>query len=396
MSKYQYSQRARKLLDAGVDVRDFSSSTCLMEGCRGQDVALLQAMLSEEGYYNPVDGGIHGFFGSATKEALQLWQKDMNVEITGRFDYASKMAYLDCLERKTFGLYDEQRGGLSTAPVVPSKGITAVTDQAIPVMAYVVIGFAFWKITSTISELVGRSKRMPRARRATKKAALTTNPAPEQVPYAAEGNTEAEEIKSSSTRRLSREELEMRIAPMKNINVIRPKKVRGAVSPYRAATSRPTARARPEGDADSISTKYGVYYGGKDVLNSIKQDLDRSKRDSSSQAHRESNSVNFSSASTVSSSSSRSDAGSFKDLKNSIKTSQDPLSSAEILSGTDLDPDASERVPLSSASVGGQVDGATGPGSDAGDKERYPVGPNDTVILHDKPIKLHKPSRLIR
>lgn len=59
----------------------------------GDDVAALQEFMGEQGYLNCVDG-VTGYFGSVTKEAVQNWQRDQGLPVTGVFDSECKWAYL--------------------------------------------------------------------------------------------------------------------------------------------------------------------------------------------------------------------------------------------------------------------------------------------------------------
>ena len=54
---------------------------------------LLQAYLSEQGYFNSADG-LSGYFGAVTREALQNWQRDQGLRISGVFNEDCKWAYL--------------------------------------------------------------------------------------------------------------------------------------------------------------------------------------------------------------------------------------------------------------------------------------------------------------
>lgn len=53
----------------------------------------LQQFLGEQGYINTRDG-LTGYFGSVTREAVQNWQRDQGLAVTGAFDAECKWAYL--------------------------------------------------------------------------------------------------------------------------------------------------------------------------------------------------------------------------------------------------------------------------------------------------------------
>ncbi len=55
--------------------------------------ACTQAYLAEQGYFNSADG-LSGYFGAVTSEALQNWQRDSGLRVTGIFNDQCKWAYL--------------------------------------------------------------------------------------------------------------------------------------------------------------------------------------------------------------------------------------------------------------------------------------------------------------
>ena len=55
--------------------------------------ARMQSYLSEQGYFHSADG-LSGYFGAVTGEALQNWQRDQGLRITGVFNDECKWAYL--------------------------------------------------------------------------------------------------------------------------------------------------------------------------------------------------------------------------------------------------------------------------------------------------------------
>ena len=57
-----------------------------------------QAYLSEQGYFNAAEG-LSGYFGAVTREALQNWQRDQGLRVTGAFTADCKWAYLRQLVR---------------------------------------------------------------------------------------------------------------------------------------------------------------------------------------------------------------------------------------------------------------------------------------------------------
>jgi peptidoglycan hydrolase-like protein with peptidoglycan-binding domain len=76
----------------GFPVYEFGERV-MQEGSFGDDVMQLQAYLSEQGYFSSEDG-LSGYFGSVTGDALQAWQGDHGLRVTGVFDADSKWTYL--------------------------------------------------------------------------------------------------------------------------------------------------------------------------------------------------------------------------------------------------------------------------------------------------------------
>jgi peptidoglycan hydrolase-like protein with peptidoglycan-binding domain len=302
MGGYQYQSRASKLRSKGVDVYEFGNRN-LREGCFGEDVLQLQNWLADETYYNPVDGGYTGYFGSVTKEALQAWQRDTGLEATGCFDSASKSAYLRSLEMRT----------AEAAQVASSfiQGATAAvpTVQATPVGGSSASGAPFFAAAAVLAGIAFARLATPVLRRAkstvvnvftSKKAeaveyqaadAATNNAAcsehyyeEDEEAYHAATTTQETTNHSSRLRRLSDEELQRYIAPFKGAATTGSKKsfpVIGRPTPQRpiprrslnlkTGTSKETAT--PNSPQAPVTTRHGTYYGGRQVLDRVKEYL---------------------------------------------------------------------------------------------------------------------------
>jgi peptidoglycan hydrolase-like protein with peptidoglycan-binding domain len=255
MNGWQYQSRADALRARGLDVHEFGTRI-LRESSFGEDVLSLQAFLSQEGYYNPLDGGYTGYFGTVTKEALQAWQRDIGLEPTGVFDASARWAYLRQLEARqaseiaTHSSFQAENVVIATAqPAVASHPLTQMQP---PVNA----GFPFFFAAAVLSG-IALTRLLPSMMRgrfsnggSLASGGQTTDAGMQPTMFQApsQGNAAAhvqsdgliDEVSAlpSTLRRLSNDELQRYIAPMK-----------GAVS-SRTPLQRPAPRQLELSDVD--------------------------------------------------------------------------------------------------------------------------------------------------
>lgn len=370
MSKYQYEKRCAYLEEAyGIHVKDFGDRV-LREGQSGADVLALQEFLSEESYLlkSPYESFkvVNGYFGSMTKEALQSWQRDVGLRPTGIFDFTSKMMYTQYMEDKVSvskAALDGVRVGIS-----PNSSMVSHTGR-IPVHVYGVVGFAV-VCSVVVATRMNHLKRY-----------LST-----RIPSASTKNTNENTTKVSDVRqaeskpkpkRLSREELDLRLAPMKNIDHARPKRATSGPAPHRKSTASSSSSASPRRHAttdgrrdhhtaeDGIQTRHGTYYGGRHVWNTIRRGVGENK-DISMPVAKQENMEQLG-------------------YRMSPSASGGPDTHAHLLEGTELG-----NSPIEDGKKPETVDEHTD------EAKNVVMQDPTTVILQDKPVKLHKPSRLMR
>lgn len=480
MGGFQYQLRANKLRSQGLDVHEWGSRV-LREGCFGEDVLMLQNWLAEESYYNPVDGGYTGYFGSVTKEALQAWQRDNGVQVTGVFDAASKWAYLRGIEsRATPKLIEASPtpAPLKTitpsvttavAPALQHASPTSMTGPGAPffLAAALIATVALGRMATTVlralkssiasrEDVVSSSNRSERA----------FSGSPPQPPRVSGGNGKATELKQrqpvlidttipgSRLRRLSEDELQRYIAPMKGSSGNRTPLQRPAPRPLLLADDDAKNGLSPAQGA--LVSRHGMYYGGKQVLERVKQYLAEESGneppigsaaqrlvqlgyDMQRTTHRVSKPAPGPSSETNKPGSSN---GSFEDIPLggdeaaaappaavtdvAQSTSYSASSSDALLAGTELE--AAPERPLRPVAVqrGGSTRSPLGGGNanavaqrpavimkpaapnpmpvpvvkdnqtknSNAEQRATPTDPNETVVLSTRPVKLHKPARL--
>ena len=437
MSRYTYRNRILELQGQGLVVKELGERT-LSEGCSGHDVMELQRMLAEESYFQAVDGGINGYFGSATTEALRNWQRDVlgDNHATGVFDMSSRMAYVRMLERQKRKFYErrenEQQGMRKTQEVF-CAGVPGSREQApgrrmemshgLVLIGAVFIYFAvigrnnflsLWRkrrMSSTVSPLLwclGMFKMSPMSPAAVDFGAVdawdegktgqnNVQESPGQdgsnLMTHHHGGDNSQPGRRRKIQKMSREELEKRIAPMKNIDLARPKKARATIvktnnnNRIRSQVSESTREIIP---SDSVSTIHGTYFGGPQVLQSFRQRQQQTKTNNKkmetdpSVPARAKVRQNQSAIRSGSPSSTMGTVG--YDMKKEppiVKYKMPRETGMSLLSGTELEAEhaASGNPPTSLPLQGTQT---------------LPQPVTDTVILGDKPVKLHKPSRLVR
>lgn len=300
MGNWYYQSRIDGLRERGVDVYEFGTRP-LQESSFGEDVLALQAFLSDEGYYNPVDGGNSGYFGSVTKEALQAWQRDVGVSETGILDDASRWAYIKLVEGKLEDVNAQEtkvenflRGNYhlpmssrevfrSEVPIASQKldvKASGVWNSAPGLIAFFVLGFVAQRSFGPLMQAIHRSGNSKVSNSA------PTASSPEREDAVEWNESSQEEIHNvvqttintpkSSLRRLSEEEIQKYIAPMKgsNSNATSQPTVR---RPSSSSTQRIKAQASPSYDLsdESMPTKHGTYYGGKEVRDRVKSYLEK-------------------------------------------------------------------------------------------------------------------------
>jgi len=301
MGGYQYQSRASKLRSRGVDVYEFGNRN-LREGCFGEDVLQLQNWLADETYYNPVDGGYTGYFGSVTKEALQAWQRDNGLEATGRFDSANKSAYLRSLETRSAetanlaSSFIQDATMAVPAPVVSSTAAAGSTTSGAPFFAAaaVLAGIAFarlatpafHRIKSTAMDVFTSTKVETTSAEYSPATASVNDHYDEESKQVYQNAIEETDSRPSRLRRLSDEELQRYIAPFKGASTTgngkKSSTVTGRPTPQRPVPRRslklnaPTATTAAAKDASTaipVTSRHGTYYGGRQVLDRVKEYL---------------------------------------------------------------------------------------------------------------------------
>lgn len=291
MGGLHYQMRANSLRSKGLPVYEFGNRA-LREGCFGEDVLQLQNWLAEESYYNPVDGGYTGYFGSVTKEALQAWQRDAEIEVTGVFDGPSRWAYLRSVEKRAREKQSMNSNQLvvgvepSTEAAVPQSSMLQASIKDAPGSSFIIIG-----LTLTVLAAVGIIKRTFTSRRRpmTKDPMVSGSgyvpgnpapplPAPTALHARPEPKTNIKNRKSvppsqtgnpKKLKRLSEDELQRYIAPMKGSSSGRSPVQRPAPRPLVLGEGNKNVNL-PE---DAVVSRHGMYYGGKQVLDRVKQFL---------------------------------------------------------------------------------------------------------------------------
>ncbi|KAL4458611.1 hypothetical protein ABPG75_013476 [Micractinium tetrahymenae] len=355
LGQYQYRTRMARLRQKGVQLYEFGERV-LQQGSYGDDVMQLQAYLAEQGYLN-ADGGLTGYFGDTTRDALISWQQHQSLSLTGVFAQESKWAVL---RQQEAALRAAQTQALVAAVATAPPPLPVAFVQAQPAVATGVLGVAAiagglvlagprlmgrdglaakagvqllrgvrWTAAALLGAAVAASRVLygaasgavqGAARAAAPPLAPVQQRAPTPAPaapvasvaprrpaspagkpraeYSAvapaelaarlaaledeEDNEDAAEEAAylaavaatrgqqapAKPRRLSEEEVQQRIAVMK-----------GEVSPRAPAPQRPAPRplplSKPKPEGDPITgSKYGTYYGGRQVRDKVKQYLE--------------------------------------------------------------------------------------------------------------------------
>lgn len=323
MNKYQYDIQSKTLEELyGVEVKDFGRRR-LEHGTSGHDVLVLQNFLLEEGYLaRDIDDGAHGYFGDATKRALEAWQRDVGIAPTGVLDDVSRAAYLQYVQDalRMVGIVENNNAevydGRLQVPLVAAG--TAVAGVLIMMMMHVWV----------------------RVKRSSRDNDIIFMPADQD-------QSTTKEVKPASTRgrrvepkKLSKEELERYIAPM-----------RGASKSVKNIHNK-----------EKNGTKLGRYFGGRQVLEDIRKQTYGYQKNT-----RVTSSKNLS--------------GTMEHVGYNINKSKG-LKKEEndtILHGTELD-----------ARPKTQSVGPFGKETEMNDNEHM-VLDDTTVVLQNRPVKLHKP-----
>ncbi|MCD3195720.1 bacteriocin [Clostridium botulinum C] len=72
--------------------KDYFESSTINNGCYGEEVAKIQSILKDKGYY---DLQIDGYFGNDTKKAVSKFQLENNINNTGEVDLQTKRAIIE-------------------------------------------------------------------------------------------------------------------------------------------------------------------------------------------------------------------------------------------------------------------------------------------------------------
>ena len=326
MNKYQYDIQSKTLEELyGVEVKDFGRRR-LEHGTSGHDVLVLQNFLLEEGYLaRDTDDGAHGYFGDATKSALEAWQRDVGISPTGVLDDVSRAAYLQYVQDtlKLVGIVENNNAvaydGRVQVPHVAAG--TAVAGVLMMMMMRVWV----------------RVKRSSRDNDATSMPVnQDQSPIKEVQPASSSGRG-----KRAGPKKLSKEELERYIAPM-----------RGS-----------SKSAKNVNKKEKADTKLGRYFGGRQVLEDIRKQT---------YGYQKNTRVNPSSKGL---------SGTMEHVGYDINKTKG-LKKEEndtILHGTELDtrPKA-------------QPVGPFGKENEMNDSEHMVLN-DTTVVLQNRPVKLHKP-----
>eukprot|EP00887_Chlorella_sp_A99_P006426 scaffold3.g6426.t1 len=305
MGSYNYHGRVERLRRSGLEVAEFGART-LQQGAYGDDVVELQSFLSGEGYFNSADG-LSGYFGAVTKEAVQNWQRDAGLAPTGVFNTDCKWAYLRQQEAKLAAARAaEQAVHVSAAPpsIADSAPYLSVATSAQPLGVAFQLGLGAAVVAAAVRayrflQRQGNRPGVPAGRPAraqaaalppqsalpaTGQAGATAAPgaaarAAAQALPARQPQARAEAAPAAAAaaqapgagagvRRLSEEELQRRIAVMKG------------QAPPKTPLQRPAPKplplgSRPPSDDPVLGSKYGMYYGGREVLDKVKQFIEQ-------------------------------------------------------------------------------------------------------------------------
>lgn len=378
MNKYQYEAKSKMLETLyGVHVRDFGHRR-LERGCSGRDVLALQHFLLEEGYLweTNKDDGAHGYFGDSTKRALQLWQSDVGLPQTGVFDDTSREGYLNYLE-EALRMVGMVEGSTGSKIRVSHRTHSALSDgdrwSKIPVDAQMVavamagvLGMT-WLYRSAKASMLSNHKTTSTSYSAS--VNMTSVSVPERKKARANGNHKRR-VTERPKKKLSKEELERYIAPMKNIANARSIKMN-------------VSRKEERIDDAVDESKYGRYFGGRQVINDIRKEMDNGS------IMTEAPVTSF----TTTSSDTMKMVG--YDIHDSHGSVGAEGGDDGIFRGTELDAHFDEDARTSSTDkISSLHKDAQSKTTDSHALQGTLVVDADTVILQDKPVKLHKPLRL--
>ncbi|EFN54135.1 hypothetical protein CHLNCDRAFT_58231 [Chlorella variabilis] len=337
LGPYQYKTRVARLRLKGAQVHEFGDRV-LQQGSFGDDVMQLQAYLAEQGYFSS-DDGLSGYFGDVTGQALQAWQRDQGLRVTGVFDGDCKWTYLreqEAALQQAAQAQAQQVALVVRPPSVPDSwrvqqpglatgalGLAALVAGASlansrikegrPVPGVTELGRLLrWAVhtlagaTAAVGRgaaVAGRAVQQalepPPAPAPRRRRTLTPRPeecaagaaavvgkrqeyaaaaaaaslaarqaAAQEAAYLSAAGGPAPQAPHGKAQRLSEDELQQRIAVMK-----------GEVSPRTPVPQRPAPRKLPLGrpkpaDDPITGSKYGTYYGGRQVRDQVKQYLE--------------------------------------------------------------------------------------------------------------------------
>lgn len=339
MKRHQYDAKSKTLEELyGVQLKDFGRRR-LEQGTSGHDVVALQQFLLEEGYLARDDeDGIHGYFGDSTKRALQSWQTDVGIPATGVLDDVSRAEYLNFVEntwqetiRMVENIDTTSEGRLTEPHVSVAFGIAIAGILTMILRVYFVFGGRSQSANERPPSLSGHVEKSSDKKKLPLRNGLRR------------GTMRKSGVGQG---RLSKEELERHIAPMKNGQL---------------AKKHSTSKTKGE-------SKLGRYFGGRQVLEEIRKEM---KYDEKKTA--------------------RVMPMRFSETMEHVgynMTNAEMVPHREhdtILYGTELD----TRSPVKEA-MQHPTENATD------DREtQHKVLDGNTMVVQNRPVKLHKPSRLL-
>lgn len=407
MHDYQYQSRAKSLRSRGIDVHEFGSRV-LCGGCFGEDVLELQSWLADESYYNPLDGGYNGYFGAVTKEALQAWQRDVGIEASGRFDTASKWAYLRAVETQSAVAVATATSSTSAA-VVSSNSTGAVSGVFFLAAAVVAVAAGVLHVVknykkTTVAANEGEEYAYEYEYAQEQAGAQPTQLALAPGVHALPAKQTKEKKNAKSLRRMTDEELQSRIAPFKkNGSDASPSSSSSSTGIRRPAPARATPRHRlviaPEDAAGgAVTSRHGTYYGGHQVIERVKQYLIDENSPVSAISGGGVGGVKNGVMEQIGY-----DMRASRTLKSEKQAQQQQQQQQQeheaLLSGTDLEHEPEEfRVGYKVPVVKKKEHTVQARGREEEELEGVGVGPgsNETVVISTAPVKLHKPARLVQ
>lgn len=123
---------------AGPTVAQADAGAPVTFGMKGPAVAEMQRMLTAVG--SPPAGGVDGFYGRATKNALETWLEGGNAAVLASVKAAKAQGGEEGAVRVAWR-------ALRQATVSKDTGMTDATKAGVTVVAVLAAGLALWKLT---------------------------------------------------------------------------------------------------------------------------------------------------------------------------------------------------------------------------------------------------------